>query len=70
MLTLGSNDVLIRYYVLDARPFQCDQCAMAFARRHDLQRHMRSTHQKHKAFVCEHCGLVSGIFFVFTLCGP
>ncbi|TPX56287.1 hypothetical protein SpCBS45565_g08437 [Spizellomyces sp. 'palustris'] len=39
------------------RPFQCDHCAMSFARRHDLQRHLRSTHQKQKAFVCDRCGL-------------
>ncbi|KAI9105932.1 hypothetical protein DFS34DRAFT_644738 [Phlyctochytrium arcticum] len=41
----------------NSRPFQCDHCAMSFARKHDLQRHLRSTHQKHKAFICDQCGL-------------
>ncbi|KAI8907740.1 hypothetical protein DFJ77DRAFT_513841 [Powellomyces hirtus] len=41
----------------NTRPFQCEHCSMSFARRHDLQRHLRSTHQKEKSFICDRCGL-------------
>lgn len=37
------------------RPFECDQCPLAFARNHDLKRHRR-LHEPVKPFSCDVCG--------------
>ena len=40
------------------RPYECTQCTQAFARKHDLQRHIRSLHDQHKIYgPCPYCNL-------------
>jgi hypothetical protein len=40
------------------RPYECTQCTQAFARKHDLQRHVRSLHDVNKIYgPCSYCGL-------------
>ncbi|ORZ18408.1 A designed zinc finger protein bound To Dna, partial [Lobosporangium transversale] len=45
------------------KPFMCsfvdekgEACNWSFARRHDLERHMRSRHSGEKQFKCRNCG--------------
>ncbi|KAJ3150127.1 hypothetical protein HK101_001992, partial [Irineochytrium annulatum] len=37
------------------RPHVCAHCKAAFARKHDLQRHIRTLHSNDRPFKCEHC---------------
>ncbi|RKO98043.1 hypothetical protein CXG81DRAFT_7099, partial [Caulochytrium protostelioides] len=37
------------------RPHACSQCKSAFARKHDLQRHVRLLHSMRRPFVCPAC---------------
>ncbi|KAJ3129373.1 hypothetical protein HK101_005235 [Irineochytrium annulatum] len=37
------------------RPHVCAHCKAAFARKHDLQRHIRTLHANDRPFKCEHC---------------
>jgi uncharacterized Zn-finger protein len=40
------------------RPYECTQCTQAFARKHDLQRHIRSLHDQNKIYgPCPYCTL-------------
>ncbi|ORZ18237.1 hypothetical protein BCR41DRAFT_285999, partial [Lobosporangium transversale] len=48
---------------LGVKPFLCtqtnekgDTCSWAFARRHDLERHVRSRHSQGNLFQCKTCG--------------
>ncbi|KAI8887033.1 hypothetical protein K501DRAFT_321573 [Backusella circina FSU 941] len=43
-----------RYNLTDARPYPCHLCTRAFARKHDLQRHIR-VHTGDKPFSCPCC---------------
>ncbi|KAG0042295.1 hypothetical protein BGZ83_000617 [Gryganskiella cystojenkinii] len=49
------------------KPFSCthlndknEVCGSAFARRHDLERHVCSCHSAEKLFACDHCGAKCG----------
>lgn len=49
------------------KPFSCthlndknEVCGSAFARRHDLERHICSCHSLEKLFACDHCGAKCG----------
>lgn len=37
------------------RPHVCSLCSKAFARKHDLQRHLRTIHSEHRPFECDMC---------------
>ncbi|KAI8846535.1 hypothetical protein BC829DRAFT_355396, partial [Chytridium lagenaria] len=37
------------------RPHVCDHCHAAFARKHDLQRHLRTLHADDRPFRCGRC---------------
>ncbi|KAJ3049645.1 Metallothionein expression activator [Rhizophlyctis rosea] len=39
----------------NARPHSCDLCPAAFARKHDLQRHLRTLHSESRPFKCDTC---------------
>ncbi|KAI9206315.1 uncharacterized protein BJ171DRAFT_422205, partial [Polychytrium aggregatum] len=39
------------------RPYACEFCAVAFRRKHDLQRHIRSIHTHVRPYTCQKCGL-------------
>ncbi|RKO99558.1 hypothetical protein CXG81DRAFT_4847, partial [Caulochytrium protostelioides] len=39
-----------------ARPHNCPDCEASFARKHDLQRHVRTLHTDQRRFKCGQCG--------------
>ncbi|EIN11573.1 hypothetical protein PUNSTDRAFT_124864 [Punctularia strigosozonata HHB-11173 SS5] len=38
------------------RPFKCDDCEKAFARKHELKRHQRTIHSTERPYQCDICG--------------
>ena len=43
-------------FLLQLRPFPCDQCNLAFKCSNGLKSHKLSVHSDMKHFVCQHCG--------------
>lgn len=39
----------------DSKPHKCTMCGKAFARKHDLQRHLRTIHSSERPFQCDVC---------------
>ena len=54
----SSKFILMRFMIrIEERPHSCHVCNASFARKHDLQRHVRTLHGFFRSFKCGSCSL-------------